>query len=168
MATITSGTSRVIGSNQDGSKVVMACNGGSMLTYTGTYNGTVGPLPERETVVLNRGESITVTCTKGEAQIESFDFDAQIPFELSADYVLTAGDDGKQFYCTTALVVSVPVTISALFDAPPTGNVTIRKVGSITLNGGTADLTRSLASNPAGFVIKPTLGVANNVGVSGS
>jgi hypothetical protein len=83
--------------------------------------------------------------------------DAVTPTALSADRTITALDDGAQFYCTTALTITIPAALSprpsCIVDCPPSGNVTVAVTGGALLNGGTTSLTRSRANNPAGVAI---------------
>lgn len=90
---------------------------------------------------------------------------------LSADYTLTAADNGRAFQCSTALTVTLPSTVylpdGVVIDAPTSGNLSIASDGTTTLNGATTTLTRTAANNPVGVGIRTprTAGTAN---VSGS
>lgn len=89
---------------------------------------------------------------------------------ISTNTTLTAVHNGKVLRCSDAVTLEYPeglgAEFSCLVESPSSGNVTIDPTGACTVNGGTASLTRSLANNPAGFVIR-ALG-ANVAGVSGS
>lgn len=125
-----------------------------------TTDRTIGPFPMGASVVLR-------------VAIGSLDYvvsNGVVP--LSADYALSAADDGKQFACTTALNINVPDALvprpTVFVDAPPSGNVSIVRSGSVALiNGAATTLTRSRASNPAGFAILAHQD-ADSYGVSGS
>ena len=93
---------------------------------------------------------------------------SSVPQPLSADYTVVGGDDGKTFYCTTPLVLTISAQANVIVDAPPTGLLTIRSAGGIKLNGALTDITRSQANNPAGVVIRPWATTADSVGVSGA
>lgn len=90
---------------------------------------------------------------------------------LSADRTITAADDGRQFYCTTALTITVPAGLTPrptfTVDCPPSGNASVAVSGGATINGATTTLTRSRSSNPAGFVVLAHQD-ADAYGVSGS
>lgn len=77
---------------------------------------------------------------------------------LSANYVLQAADDGRQFHATAALTVTVPVALSprpsVAIDCPPTGNLSIAVSGGATINGATTTLTRTRANNVGGVLIQ--------------
>lgn len=90
---------------------------------------------------------------------------------LTENTTMRASDDGLVFRCTTALTITVPELLAPrpnmVVHAPPTGNASIARSGAATLNGAATTLTRSRASNPAGFVITPYADV-DGYGVSGS
>lgn len=78
---------------------------------------------------------------------------------LTTDYTLSGSDDGFELRAAAALVLTVPSGLSVqptvLVKCPASGNVTVRRGGTATLNGGTADLTRARSANPGGFAITP-------------
>ncbi len=144
------------------------------IQYWGTANYQELPVTGR-LVVWTRGQKqsvpdavATLLISAGVGFERDSDPDNAAPIPLSSDYTLTTDDEGRLFYCTTALVVTVPVAVSVIIDPPATGNVTIRSSGGMLLNGATADLTRARSANPIGVAIKPYAGVAGSVGVSGS
>jgi hypothetical protein len=93
------------------------------------------------------------------------------PVLLSAGVVIGASDDGKVFNCTTALTITFPELLiprpSIIVNAPPSGNVSIARSGGALLNGAGTTLTRSRATNPAGFAVVP-YAESDGYGVSGS
>ena len=90
---------------------------------------------------------------------------------LSEDTTLRVSDDGLVFRCTTAVTITVPELLSprpsCVVHAPPTGNVSLDPTGAAQLNGAGTTLTRSRATNPAGFVIS-AYAESDGYGVSGS
>lgn len=90
---------------------------------------------------------------------------------LTGDTTLTAAHDKAVLNCTTALTITVPSGLtpmpSCIVWPPSTGNVSIARSGTATLNGAATTLTRSLASNYSGFAIvaQPT---ADAYGVTGA
>lgn len=92
------------------------------------------------------------------------------PLPLSTGYTLTAADDGKRYYCTTALTVTIPENLATepevVILPPASGNLTIAVTGTATLNGAALPLTRTRAGNPVGVVISPHTGQTNAYGVS--
>ena len=94
-----------------------------------------------------------------------------VPVTVSVGRNLTVADDGKVLDIITALTLVVPVGLSprpnVVFILPPTGNLSIAPSGGALLNGATATLTRSRATNPAGVVLTPYT-ESDGYGVSGS
>lgn len=90
---------------------------------------------------------------------------------LSADYTIGADDDKKTFTLTAAAILTIPASLSprpAFVVVPPaSGNASIAVSGGATINGATTTLTRSRASNVAGFVVQP-YAESDGYGVSGS
>jgi len=76
---------------------------------------------------------------------------------LSGPYTLQSSDDGKSFYCTTPLTITIPVGLlprpSCLVMPPPSGVVTF--TGVAQLNGSPQSLTRARTANPAGVPLNP-------------
>jgi hypothetical protein len=89
---------------------------------------------------------------------------------VTASRALTTADSGNVLRCSAAVTLEYPEGLSAAFscivEPPASGDVTLDPTGSCTANGGTTNLTRSRANNPAGFVIRAL--AANVFGVSGS
>jgi hypothetical protein len=94
------------------------------------------------------------------------------PVALSGAYTLTAGDDGKTFYCTTTLTITIPAGLSPMPQVavipPPTGSVTLSPTSPVLLSGVTADQAFNYASNPTGVALVPEYGVADSYGVAAS
>ncbi len=94
------------------------------------------------------------------------------PVTLSADYTVTAADDGVIFNCTAALTITTPAGLSPkpsfIPVPPPTGDLSLAFTGGATGNGSAATQTRTRANNPAGVVVIPYADVTNGYGVSGS
>jgi hypothetical protein len=93
------------------------------------------------------------------------------PTNKSTAFTIATTDDGKVFNCTAALTITVPAGLVTrpqfAVMLPPTGNVSIAVTGGAQVNGATATLTRSRATNPAGFVVSP-YSESDGYGVSGS
>ena len=93
------------------------------------------------------------------------------PRTLSAGYTVTVADDSAVFNCTTALTITIPSSLSPrpsfIVNPPATGNASIAVTGGANINGATSTLTRSRASNPAGFAVVP-YAESDGYGVSGS
>ena len=91
---------------------------------------------------------------------------------LEANYTLKASDDGKRFYATAALTITVPSGLSpqpeVFIDCPASGNVTVASDGTALLNGATTSLTRARSANAIGFAISPHQGASSSYGVSGA
>lgn len=68
---------------------------------------------------------------------------------VPASRFLTAADDGATLDCTNTLTLTIPSGLPSGFGVAviTNGTTTISKTGGVTLNGGTADLTRAQASN---------------------
>lgn len=94
-----------------------------------------------------------------------------VPVTLSANYTVTADDDGVIFTCTTALTITVPASLSPrpsfIVNPPASGNASIAVSGGANINGATTTLTRSRASNPAGIAVV-AYAESDGYGVSGS
>lgn len=89
---------------------------------------------------------------------------------LSAPLTVSSADDGKVYESTTAVTVTIPQNLSpkpVVVFIPKGGTITVAVTGAATINGAATSLTRTLANNPAGFVVQPYLD-ANGYGVSGS
>ena len=90
---------------------------------------------------------------------------------LSGPRTITADDDQKQFTCTTALIITIPASLSPrpsfVVNPPATGAASIAVSGGAQINGATTTLTRSRANNPAGFVVT-AYAESDGYGVSGS
>jgi len=89
---------------------------------------------------------------------------------LSAALTVSSSDDGKVYESTTAVTVTIPQGLSpkpAVVFIPKGGTITVAVTGSATINGAATSLARTLANNPAGFVVQPYLD-ANGYGASGS
>lgn len=88
---------------------------------------------------------------------------------LKADKTLKGEDDGKTYYCTGPLTITVPLGLSpmpaVIVQAPPTGVVTF--LGQDLLNGSAQSLTRAASANPAGIALTPR-GAGLGYGLSGS
>ena len=70
---------------------------------------------------------------------------------------ITAADNGRSLQATAALTYTIPAGLSPMpsfsVDCPAAGAVTIAVTGGATINGASANVTRSRASNPVGFVV---------------
>lgn len=76
---------------------------------------------------------------------------------VGASRNITAADNGLTLLPTGALTLTIPAGLSPMpsftVDCPASGIVSIAVSGGATINGATATLTRTRASNPVGFVI---------------
>lgn len=94
------------------------------------------------------------------------------PVPLSGAYTLTAADDGKTFYCTTTLTITIPAGLSPMPQVavipPPSGSVTLSPTSPVLLSGVTADQAFNYASNPTGVALVPEYGTADSYGVAAS
>lgn len=144
---------------------VRVSNGSAGFLFSSPINTTriIGPFPV--------GAVMTVTAVRGDVDYTIVDQDTDSGIPLSADYTLTASDNGKTFVCSTALTITVPSGLSPMPSVivwpPSSGNTSVARGGSATLNGASTTLTRSLSSNPIGFAIAATP-AADAYGVSGS
>jgi hypothetical protein len=90
---------------------------------------------------------------------------------LSGAYTVAADDDKRVFTCTTALTITIPAGLSPrpsfIVNPPSSGNVSLDPTGAAQLNGAGTTLTRSRASNVAGFAVVP-YAESDGYGVSGS
>jgi hypothetical protein len=89
--------------------------------------------------------------------------------DLIGPYTIAASDDGRRFACTTALTVTVtPDSGDCIVFAPASGSLTIARASGATLNGGSTNLTRTMAANRAGVAIIANPAVANDYTVTGA
>lgn len=93
-------------------------------------------------------------------------------FPLDADYTIKASDDGRRFYATKAITVTVPLLDPQpefTVQTPASGTLTLHPIGGVTFNGAASDVTRTRASNQVGsVVVTPYAGEGNAYGVSGA
>lgn len=95
---------------------------------------------------------------------------AVAPTPLGASRELTAADDGKRYYATAAITLTIPAGLAPRPEVvvlpPPAGNLTIAVSGGATTNGATAALTFTRAAKPAGIVITPYPDAAQGYGAA--
>lgn len=76
---------------------------------------------------------------------------------LKTDKTLKAEDDGKTYYATVPLNITVPLGLipqpAVIVQCPPTGVVTF--IGLDLINDSAQSLTRAKSANPAGVALTP-------------
>lgn len=112
---------------------------------------SMGPFDSAVTVNLVATTAINYGVSKNGAA------DNVVP--VTASFTVAATDDGKVFAFTTAATATIPAGLSPrpnfIVIPPPSGNASIAVSGGAQVNGATATLTRSRASNFAGVAVVP-------------
>ena len=124
------------------------------------------------TLTAITGGTVEAKCDVAGVLIAATPVTSIVVESLSAGRLLAATDDKKQFTCTTALTITIPNGLtpppSAIAIPPTTGNLTIARSGTATLNGSASSITRTFANNRGGVLITPNPYVADDYTVGGS
>lgn len=88
------------------------------------------------------------------ARVKKFAATVEAPTVVAAGRALTPADHGKVLDVTAAVTVTIPqdtlpVGFRCQFIAPSGVNLTLDPLGTVTLNGGTSNITRARADNPS-------------------
>ena len=168
---------------QAGTSAAVLIDAGNVLNVSGTGVAVLGPGPQQNTQIsingtanigpFNSSRSVYISATSQIVYEALGETPGAVPSRLlTADYVLTADDDGKRFQATTAITLTIPAGLSPRPELtvlpPPTGNLTLAFSGGATGNGAATSITRTRAANPAGIVITPYPDVTDGYGVSGA
>jgi hypothetical protein len=86
------------------------------------------------------------------------------PVALSGTYTISENDDQGVRFAAGGTIVTVPplTNMPEVIFVPTTGNsITLRPTGGVLIDGSSSDVVKSVLTDPAGFVLVPSLVLAN-------